>query len=90
MKDREIRERRAKLGELREQVNQEWKAYDARYPVEVGAHKPPDYDRQQLQFVERLRQAGAELSQLPSTKAQKLAYLSVAVALLGLVAWLLL
>lgn len=82
MKDREIRQRRSQLNDKHKKIVEEWEAYDARYPVEVGAYKPADYDRRQIRFVERLGEVRKELSQLPSTKARKIGLILVVVALL--------
>jgi hypothetical protein len=86
MTDREIRERRAQLEKRKHEIHEEWKEYDKKYPVEVGAYKPYDYDRQQLWFAEQLRDLSEELSKLPSTKAEKLGCLAGVLAVLGL-AW---
>src|SRR4051794_27930518 len=75
--DREIRERRTSLERRHEQIVQEWQAYDARYPCEVGAYKPPGYDRQQIAFVDRLSEVGQDLAALPTTKATKLGWAAV-------------
>lgn len=71
MTDRQIKERRAELERRSKTIDEEWKAYDAKYPVEVGAFKPADYDRQQLRFLERLQHVDREIAALPKTKASK-------------------
>jgi hypothetical protein len=55
MKDQEILEKRAELQARSKAVRNEWQAYDKRYPVLPGAYRPPDYDRQQRMFLDRLR-----------------------------------
>ena len=72
MRDSEIRERREELEKLRRTIDAEWRAYDARYPVEVGAYKPHDYDRQQLRFLERGQEVSKQIADLPQTKKSKL------------------
>ena len=86
MTDREIRERREALERRHEQICAEWKAYDARYPCEVGAFKPPGYDRQQMAFVDRLGEVSQQLAALPTTKAKKFGCTALAVGLLAVVA----
>ena len=85
MTDREIRERRKKLEQRHEQLCRDWKAYDARYPCEVGAYKPPGYDRQQMAFADQICEVGQEIASLPSTKARKVGCAASALALLALV-----
>jgi hypothetical protein len=86
--DRQIRDRRTMLDNRSSEIHREWKAYDARYPVEVGAYKPSDYDRQQLRFVERLQEVSAELSQLPMTKVAGFRRSLLILAVLGGLSWL--
>lgn len=88
MTDREIRDRRAELEKLSRTINEEWKAYDARYPVEVGAYKPPDYDRQQLRFLERGRDVSKQIADLPTTKKSKVGCALLILAVLCGFAWL--
>ena len=88
MKDRELRERRAQLQKQRELIVGEWEAYDARYPLEVGAHKPYDYDDQQIGFSDRLSTMDKALAGLPSTKTFKLGCTSVVLALISGLVWL--
>lgn len=87
MTDREIRERRAQFEKTKQEIHEEWKAYDKEYPVEVGAYKPYDYDRQQLRFAEQLRAMRNELSNLPTTKAERLGCLAIGLVVIAL-AWL--
>jgi hypothetical protein len=72
MKNDEILRRRAELKAQANKIKQEWEDYDKRYPVLPGAYKPPDYDRQQRQFLDRLRAVSNELSALPRTTGEML------------------
>lgn len=88
MKDREIRERLLELEESRRLIVQEWKAYDQQYPVIPGAYKPPDYERQQIAFLDRLREVDKEIAALPRTKLEKLRLGLILTVAAGCAGWL--
>jgi hypothetical protein len=72
MRNEEILRRRNELFAQAEKIKREWEAYDKRYPVLPGAYKPPDYDRQQRAFLDRLHAVSEELGALPRTTGEKL------------------
>jgi hypothetical protein len=72
VKNEEILRRRAELKAQATKIKQEWEANDKRYPVLPGAYKPPDYDRQQRAFLDRLHAVSEELGTLPRTTGEKL------------------
>ena len=70
--DADIKRRRAELEQEEKRVIQEWKDYDARHPVVVGAYKPDDYDAKQRYFVDQLTQVRSRLRALPPTRSENL------------------
>ena len=92
MTDEEIKKQREELRRRIEANEREWKEYDERYPVIVGAYKPPRYWEQQAEFARRTSALHKELTSLPSTKSEKAIrisfFLLAAIAIGVLVKWL--